>query len=452
VINAAAQLINDVAEELRAPLASACKSIESVRDGDAGIVTGGQREMLESAISRFNDLDRMISKIVQVKDRNSVVPPLGRDSVEVQRESVDVSDIQRLVDATLRDQGLSASIDVLWDGTDTPGLTVFADRSLLRKILVELITRSVGVTPPGGCVLVRLQTKPLGDVVRWSVIDQGPGIRKSEIRKLLNRDTDNRDRFELAMCQQIASLHFSSLDLYSSVGSGTEVSFDTPRFGPRSVASVWSRWRSVQASPLADDETKDSIMSFDPKQRLRIDSPPTKISLSRCIEHPRHDDRMTVGSVTLGATVSRTSANAFDRFFQHGLQMYDLVYRVGTRRWVWGFDNDLPEAETRIESTVAEANRLTSGIRMNWSQPQLIPIDDRLTNRRLSDLLIREALVESRSSGIVDKNAVRLGTAPIRRSQTTADRLNEELHRLSNELKSQATRLQRQAKQLRPRT
>jgi len=455
--NDAAMLINEVAEELRAPLASAYKSIESIRNGDAGVVTGGQRAMLESAISRFDDLDRMIRKIAQIETRNSVAPPRRRSIVDVHRGSVDVTDIRASVDATLRAQGLPASIDVLWDGADTPGLAVFADPRLLPKMLVQLVTQSVGVTPKGGCVLVRLQTQPYGEIVRWSVIDQGPGIRESEIQRILNRDLDNREGFGLAECQQIASLHFSSLDLYSRIGSGTDISFDTPRLGPRSVASVWSRWRSAQSKLLLQnetraDETSESVVAEDSQQHFRVDSSPTKMSLSRCVEQPRHNDQMTAGTVTLGATVSRTSADVFDRFAQHELQMFDLVYRVGTRRWVWGFDNDLREAGERIESMIEGATALNSGIRMNWSRPQMIPIDDRLTNRRLSDLMIREALIESRSSGIVDKNTVRLGTAPIQQSQTTTDRLNEELHRLSNELKSQTERLQRQARHLRPRS
>ena len=53
--------------------------------------------------------------------------------------------------------------------------------------------------------------------------------------------------------------------------------------------------------------------------------------------------------------------------------------------------------------------------------------------------------------GIVDKDTVRMGTAPLERSQLTTDRMNEELRRLSGQLRMQTQRLQRQAKQLRPR-
>ncbi len=438
-INTAARLIGEVADELRVPLASLRNFIQSLHNGELGSVTGGQRVLLESAITRCDDLERMIGKILRIEQPQWAVP-------HVQRRRVTVANIRQAVDHALQEQGLPAAVDILWDLADAAELAVFADPILLERMIVQLVKQSIRATSAGGCVLIRLRTSD--DVVRWSIIDQGPGVCQRDIELQLQQEIDGVDS-ELVTHQQIASLHFSALEIYSRIGRGKEVSFDTPRSGPRSVAAVWSRWRTAQRAAPDAEQANDSVIELDSKRRLRFDSALTRVSLPRYRQQPRSADSLWAGTVMLGGAVSRSSADAFDGFLQRQLRMLDLAYRVGTRRWVWAFDGDLAEAGTRIDSMISGASSLGSGIRMRWSQPRSIPIDDHQTNLRLSELLVREVLAESRSRGMVDQNTVRMGTAPIEPSATIAVRLNEELQRLSNQLKSQTQRLKRQSKSLR---
>jgi hypothetical protein len=439
----AAQLISDIAAELRAPLSAVKVSVESMQAGEVGTITGRQRAMLATVIEQCDDLDRMVGKLAQVDQQRLAVP-------RVTRRGVVVSEIRDAVDQVLVNDGIPHSIDVLWDGADDPNLMVFVDPTLIRKMIVHMVTESVQVTPHGGCVLIRLQSQPSGDVVRWSVIDQGPGIREHEVESMLTRGHDPSSPFGLTACQQIAALHFSPLDLYSRIGSGTEISFNTPKFLPRSVVAVWSQWRS-SIEGGAQPTSIDLRPSGGAKQQLRIDSATARMSLSHPSTTPTCGDQLTAGTVSLGAAVSKSSANAFDRFLQRQLQMYDLVYRVGVRRWVWAFDTRPSDVGQRIESLMSRSASVISGLRMNWSDPMMIPVDGRQTNLRLCELLVRESLSESTAMGIVDKDTVRMGTAPLERSQLTTDRMNEELRRLSGQLRMQTQRLQRQAKQLRPR-
>jgi len=439
----AAQLVTDIATELQAPLGDVRNSIESIHRGDLGTVTGRQRAVLDSVLQRCSDLDRMVGKLAQVDHQNLAISP-------VTRTGVSVVEIRNAVDQILVNDGIPHSIDVLWDGAEDPNVVVFADPALVRKMIVHLVTESVQVTPQGGCVLIRVQAQPSSDVVRWSVIDQGPGIRQAEVERLMNQVHDPSTPFGLAACQQIAAVHFSSLDLYSRIGSGTEISFNTPRLAPRSLVAVWSKWRS-SIDQEREPRTVDLSSGTGTNQQLRIDSAPARMSLSQPLANPNASDQFTAGTVTLGAAVSKASADAFDRFLQRQLQMYDLAYRVGVRHWVWAFDNSPNEVHQRIEAMTSRSAAIISGLRMNWSDPMVIPVDAHKTNVRLSELLIRESLAESTALGIVNKDEVRMGTAPLELSQLTSDRMNEELQRLSGQLKRQTQRLQRQARHLRPR-
>ena len=95
------------------------------------------------------------------------------------------------------------------------------------------------------------------------------------------------------------------------------------------------------------------------------------------------------------------------------------------------------------------AKRQIADSRISWTDPQMIPLEERRTAGRLSDLFVRQTLASARTrSG--DQNEVRLGTAPIANSPIAADRLDQEIRRLTTRLGVQSKHFQDQAARLRP--
>ena len=88
--------------------------------------------------------------------------------------------------------------------------------------------------------------------------------------------------------------------------------------------------------------------------------------------------------------------------------------------------------------------------RMNWSAPQMIPLCDRVTHSRLSDLLVRSTLVASSLASFNDQDEVRLGTLPLGFSEVAASRLDKEMKRLSYRFGVEARVLAKQAQKLSP--
>jgi hypothetical protein len=185
-------------------------------------------------------------------------------------------------------------------------------------------------------------------------------------------------------------------------------------------------------------------------RRMRLDPPEVTIRLSHESISPRSADRLSAGIVTLGAAVSRETADQFDQVLQSQSQMFDLIYRVHTRRWVWVLDADADGAQERIDSIVDAVNTKLPAARMKWSAARMIPIDRRRTQSRLSDLLVRETLASVVSSTVRDNNEVRPGTPPLELSEVAARRLDEELRRLASRLCWQTEKLQQHARSLRP--
>jgi anti-sigma regulatory factor (Ser/Thr protein kinase) len=445
---AAARLMSETAHDLRSPLTAVRESMRIVHDGDLGKLTSDQQTYLAAAMDQCDCMEQMIGEMVQIERLRTGTP-------RVNRRSVPIAEVKDAIENTLRPWVMPRRINVLWDGANDPREKVFADPSMLRRLVVNLVTNAVRATTDGGVILVRLQSVRDHEAIRWSIVDQGSGISESDLKRIADRHVSfgGGEGLGLSICRQLAALHFSSLRLRSRLGAGTEVSFETAIAAPRNVAEIWSRWRLAQRDPQPTLPQQDRVASTESQtsQKIRLDPAMVTVELSHQGATPRCDERFAAGIVCVGAAVSREASDAFDVLFQAQLQMYDFGYRVDTRRWIWGFDTDAHGVQDRIDSIIDATTTGISGVRLSWSKPQMIPIDSKRMHSRLSDLLIRLTLSASASSHVVDNNEVRLGTAPIVPSDVAGTRLDEELKRLSGQFQRQTKKLQRQASQLRRR-
>ena len=329
---------------------------------------------------------------------------------------------------------------------------------MLRRLIVNLATNSIRVSAEGAPVLIRLQVAKGGESILWSVIDQGIGIAAADLSRIAERQVSmgNGEGLGISICRQLAALHFSPLCIRSRKDVGTQVSFSTAAAGPSSVAEHWAGWRVGQRDPrqqpLHRNVNEQGVKDSDSQasRKVRLDPPSVAIELHADTVTPRCSDRCAAGTVTLGAAMVKQAADDFDRLFQSQLKMFELVYRVDTRRWVWVLDVDDRDAADRINAIADAAKSSIPSLRLRWSQPQMIPIDEKRTASRLSDLLIRQTLSASASALATDTNQVRLGTAPIQPSTIAATRLELELGRLSSRLSKQSFELKNQSRNLRP--
>ncbi|TWU33321.1 sensor histidine kinase [Novipirellula artificiosorum] len=448
--NAIVQMLSETAHDLRSPLTTIRESIRLVHDGDLGPIQHEQQACLSAAIDQCDCIDQMVGEMVQLERLQSGIP-------RAQRGWVSVSEVRTAVEETLRPWTLPRNIDVLWDGAEDAKLLVFADPAILRRMIVNLVVNAIRATPENESVLVRLQKTPGGEAICWSVIDQGVGITPAQMKRIESQQfsSSSGEGLGLAICRQLAALHFSTLRLRSRTGYGTDASFLTPVGGPKSVAECWVRWRKR----VSDGETETKQHQSDPssenlrskiQRRVRLDPPLLSVELMHNGASPRQPESFALGTVSLGAAMARDAADDFDRVLQTHQRLFDFAYRVDTRRWVWVFDADSTSVIGRIQSITEAAQAALRGIRLQWGKTNQITLDHRATTAKLSDLLIRETLAAHAPSTIADANQVRLGTKPIEPSTTATERLELELRRLSGRFQRESATLKRQAEALRP--
>ena len=146
---------------------------------------------------------------------------------------VSLSEVSGEVKKEVTFAALSKSIELKFD-IDS-GLSVFADRYMLRTILRNLISNGIKFTNPGGSVSINAIQEPDGIVVKVS--DTGTGITAEKTRVMFNgsynqsetgTDKEHGNGFGLLLCKEFVQKHSGSIWVESKVGEGSDFYFKLP--------------------------------------------------------------------------------------------------------------------------------------------------------------------------------------------------------------------------------
>jgi signal transduction histidine kinase len=169
---AEADFISNAAHELRNPLAGISGAIEVLQDGAKEDPQARDHflDRLAEDTERMNRLTRALLTLARVES-------VGSGETEV----VDVpAAIRDAIDAIESPTGIRILSEV------EPFLAAKGDPTLLRQVLVGLLTNACKHTPPPGSVTVRGRLDGEAEVM-IEVIDTGTGIPEVEIERIFER-------------------------------------------------------------------------------------------------------------------------------------------------------------------------------------------------------------------------------------------------------------------------
>lgn len=175
-------LLSAVSHDIRRPLASAVAAIGALRAVDGGLSDEGRRELIATADESLAALSALVTDLLDVSR-------VEAGALAVSLEPVDAADavLAAIGELDIEPSDLDLAL--------SPGLPpIVADRVLLQRVIVNLVSNATGHAPPG--TRVRISTSSLGDTAEIRVIDHGAGVsadRWDEIFAPFQRlgDTDN---------------------------------------------------------------------------------------------------------------------------------------------------------------------------------------------------------------------------------------------------------------------
>lgn len=218
-------LTHMIVHDMRTPLTNIISGLQTVEAMDYEDEIA--EEFIPEAINAGMDLQDMINNLLDISKMEA-------GELEPEREEFAVADLVteafERVDHLASEGGLELRTDV------DDGLTLNADRTLLKRVLVNLLGNAIKFTPEGGSVTVEGHETDEGAQV--CVTDTGPGISREQQQRLFQKFSQLESRQKkqgtglgLAFVKMAVDAHDGRVWVDSELGEGSSFCFVIPQEG-----------------------------------------------------------------------------------------------------------------------------------------------------------------------------------------------------------------------------
>ena len=219
------RFLSTMSHELRTPLNAVMGFSDLLADKRYGELSERQQRY----VSHINTGGRHLLKLINdILDLSKI--EAGR--LEISREDLSVETIFGEVVSALRP--LAEKKTQTLSSLAEPGLSVHADATRFRQVLMNLVGNAIKFTPEGG--RIELEAQQVESEVQVKVRDNGPGIPKEEQKRIFDAFYRLRKSGEgtegtglgLAITESLVKLQGGSLGLESEPGKGSCFYFSLP--------------------------------------------------------------------------------------------------------------------------------------------------------------------------------------------------------------------------------
>ena len=225
---AKSEFLASMSHELRTPLNAILGFSEIIKDEIFGPV--GMTQYVDYANDVHNSGQHLLDLISDVLDLSKI----QAGKVELREEEVDLSVLLLDSLSLTRERARKNSVALVFD-KEASGPVVFADRRLLKQILLNLLSNAIKFTSAGGSVTAKAFSSAQG--IGFSIQDTGIGMSQEDIAKAMSPygqvDSQLSRKHEgtglgLPISQSLAVLHGGTLVVESAPGRGTLITLILP--------------------------------------------------------------------------------------------------------------------------------------------------------------------------------------------------------------------------------
>ena len=216
-------MVHMIVHDLRAPLTAVFNYLDLVREQETGFIQPESMQNLDLAMKASRWMVQMVNVLLDASKIES-------GQMQLRLVDCDVGDV--LIDAIDAIRSLADEKNVLYQPAHA---RASIDRDAIARVIQNLVTNAVKLTPPGGDVQVSLHAR--GEVLRVEVTDHGPGIALEHHPKIFEKfgqlDTNVRQSIPssglgLYFCKLAVEAHRGRIGVDSEVGQGSTFWFELP--------------------------------------------------------------------------------------------------------------------------------------------------------------------------------------------------------------------------------
>jgi signal transduction histidine kinase len=215
--------IATLTHDLRTPLLAAIQALNFFLEGSLGKLEDQQRVLLSTMLKSNEDLLGLVNALLEVYRFESGKLNLCKTVFNINDL---LSQCYKELDPLAKNKEISFNIHA---DIDTE-LLIDADRSEIKRVIMNLCGNAINYTNKGGTIDVYMKAEK-GDLL-FSVADNGNGIPKEDIPHLFKRFSQGTSKkrstgtgLGLYLSRQIIEAHGGKIWVESKVNKGSEFSF-----------------------------------------------------------------------------------------------------------------------------------------------------------------------------------------------------------------------------------
>jgi signal transduction histidine kinase len=206
-----------VSHDMRTPLSTISGVLQMAVKGAHGELNKETSDRLNVALHNSSVLLELVNRLLQIEQ-------IATSDIELNPEVIDISDIATEVVSLIAPQLEGKNLKLF---NEIQSQSVFADRSYIQEVVMNLVSNAIKYSPEGG--EIRLSNKTEDKQTFFEVADQGPGVPASkkgaifERYKQADKKRDSKIGFGLglAICKAIVSQHGGSIGVRDADGKGS---------------------------------------------------------------------------------------------------------------------------------------------------------------------------------------------------------------------------------------
>lgn len=262
----------NMSHELRTPLNAIIGFSEAIQTQTLGPI--GNARYGEYADSIHEAGKHLLNIINDILDLSKI----EAGNVVLQEEAVSVPELIESCLLIVRERGQENGLRLEVDSPDVLP-TLYADKRMLKQILINLLSNAIKFSPGPGTVSINTRWGPAMGFV-FEITDTGIGIAQKDIPAILipfkQVDSDLNRKFEgtglgLPLSKSLVEMHGGSLELQSELGVGTTVTVRFP------AARVVSRSAEHGASGTEDRMRDEATDDIEAPEKTRLDAVEGKV-------------------------------------------------------------------------------------------------------------------------------------------------------------------------------
>ncbi|WP_282043741.1 two-component regulator propeller domain-containing protein [Winogradskyella flava] len=235
------QFFTNISHEFRTPLSLIISPLEDIIKNDSSNFSERTKEKHNTIHKNTKRLYRLINELLDFRK-------LDLNKVRIKVRKLDLVSFTKNVASHFKEEAFIKNIHLSID-TDIQDISVWADNSMLEKIIFNILSNAFKVTPEGGAITIDLSAKedlvelPLAndkekiEAIEIAISDTGPGLSQDQLDKIFKRfyqvDSLNKTYYGstgigLEVVQNFVKLHKGEIRVNSEVNVGTTFTIVLP--------------------------------------------------------------------------------------------------------------------------------------------------------------------------------------------------------------------------------